>query len=159
MIEHGDTMDTTPPFDLIDFFGGGIAGLTRSSIRSAAAKGLATNANEAVFWAGIGRGGAERAAKWAAQHGGSTLESILASRGVTLPAWNASNPATVAAWRQASIEFAAGARGNVRVLQGDALRLDAIWRDEFRALQANPNVNSVIMINPDIGVEVLLWSR
>jgi hypothetical protein len=159
MIEHGNTMDTTPPFNLIDFFSGGIAGLTRSSIRSAAAKGLATNANEAVFWAGIGRGGAERAAKWVAQHGGSTLESTLASRGVTLPAWNASNPATVAAWRQASIEFAAGARGNVRVLQGDVLRLDAIWRDEFRALQANPNVNSIIMINPDIGVEVLLWSR
>jgi filamentous hemagglutinin len=159
MIERGNTMDTTPSFDLIDLFSGGIAGLTRSSIRSAAAKGLATGADEAVFWTGIGRGGAAKAAKWAAQHGGSTLGSTLVSRGITLPVWNPSNPATVAAWRQAAIDFAAGARGNVRVLQGDAVRLDSIWRDEFRTLQANPNVNSIIMTNPDIGVELLLWSR
>ena len=159
IIEGGDTTDTSPAIDPIDLLSGGIAGLLRSSVRIRAAKELATGADEAVFWAGIGRGGAEKASEWAAQHGGSTLESILDSRGITLPVWNASNPATVAAWRQASIDFAAGARGNVRVLQGDVLRLDAIWRDEFRALQANPNVNSVIMTNPNTGVEVLLWSR
>ena len=89
----------------------------------------------------------------------SCWRSTVVSRGITLPVWNPGNPATVAAWRQAAIEFAAGARGNVRVLQGDAVRLDSIWRDEFRTLQANPNVNSIIMTNPDIGVEILLWSR
>ena len=129
------------------------------SSSSAAKSGLATRAHEAVFWSGIGKGGPERAATWAAQNGGATLESTLASRGITLPAWNASNPTTVAAWRQAGIEFAAGARGNVRVLQTDALRVDAIWRAEFRALQANPNVNSIRAINPNTGRDVLLWSR
>jgi len=159
LIEGGDTTDTTPAIDPIDLLTAGIAGLTRSVIRGAAARGLATVADEAVFWTGIGRGGAEKAAKWAAEHGGSTLGSTVVSRGITLPVWNPGNPATVAAWRQAAIEFAAGARGNVRVLQGDAVRLDSIWRDEFRTLQANPNVNSIIMTNPDIGVEILLWSR
>jgi RHS repeat-associated protein len=90
-------------------FKGEQAGKFSSS--SAAKTGLATRADEAVFWSGIGRGGAERATTWAAQNGGATLESTLASRAITLPAWNASNPATVAAWRQAGIEFAAGARG------------------------------------------------
>ena len=133
--------------------------LLPEAAESLAARGLATGPDEAVFWSGIGKGGAERAANWAAQHGGVTLESTLTSRGITIPAWDASNPAVVAAWRQASMEFAAGARGNVRVLQGDALRIDAIWRDEFRALQANPNVVSIRAINPETGAEVLLWTR
>ena len=125
-----------------------------------AAKGLATGADEALFWSGIGRDGAKRAANWAAQHGGATLESTLLSRGISLPVWDASNPAVVSAWRQASIEFAAGARGNVRVLQGDALRVvDSIWPDEFRALQANPNVNSIRAINLETGLQVLLWAK
>jgi filamentous hemagglutinin len=83
----------------------------------------------------------------------------MAARGITLPVWDASNAASVAAWRQAAIEFAAGARGNVRVLQGDFIRSNAIWADEFRALTANPNVTSIRAINPDTGAEVLLWSR
>jgi hypothetical protein len=41
MIEHGNTMDTTPAISPIDFLSGGIAGLARSSIGSVAAKGLA----------------------------------------------------------------------------------------------------------------------
>jgi len=124
-----------------------------------AVKGLATGADDAVFWSGIGRGGDVRAANWVSQHGGSTLETTMAARGIKLPTWDPNNAATVAAWRQASTDFAAGARGNVRVLQGDSLRIDAIWRDEFKALQANPNVNSIRSINPDSGAEVLLWSR
>jgi filamentous hemagglutinin len=55
--------------------------------------------------------------------------------------------------------FAAGARGNIRVLQGDFLRLDAIWREEYRALRANPSVNSIRSIDPVTGSEVTLWAR
>jgi hypothetical protein len=50
-------------------------------------------------------------------------------------------------------------RPTAALLQGDSLRIDAIWRDEFNALQANPNVNSIRSINPESGAEVLLWSR
>lgn len=126
------------------------------------AKGLATGADEAVFWSGIGRRGAEFAAAWVGRNGGATLESTLASRGISLPVWDASNPAVVSAWRQASIEFAAGAKGNIRVLQGgDVMRINPnpIWADEYKALISNPNVSSITAINPGAGTEVLLWAR
>jgi hypothetical protein len=42
MVEHGNTMDTTPVIDPIDFLSGGIAGVARSSIRSVAAKATST---------------------------------------------------------------------------------------------------------------------
>jgi len=129
------------------------------SIVAKAVKGLETRADKAIFWSGIGRGSAEKAAEWSMQHGGVTLESVLASKGIKLPVWDASNPSSIAAWRKASTEFAAGARGDVRVLQGDVLRIDPIWSDEFKALQANPNVSSIRSINPETGAEVLLWSR
>jgi RHS repeat-associated protein len=124
-----------------------------------AAKELATGADEAVFWSGI-RNGDVAAANWVAGNGGATLEITLAARGVRLPVWDVSNPVSIAAWRQASREFAAGASGNVRVLQLDAVRLKSFWAEvEFPALKANPNINSIKAINPETGAEVLLWSR
>jgi len=49
---------------------------------------LVTGTDEAVFWSGIGRGGDVRAANWVAQHGGSTLETTLAAKGIRLPRWD-----------------------------------------------------------------------
>ncbi|HEY4640468.1 MAG TPA: hypothetical protein VII75_03925 [Thermoanaerobaculia bacterium] len=93
---------------------------------------------EPVFWSGIG---ADKAAAWAAEHGGITLAKQAKG------------------WRETSIEFALGAGGDVRVLQGDSLRIDAHFRDEFHALKVNPNVSSITAINPDTGIAVTLWSR
>ena len=120
---------------------------------------LATEEGEAIFWSGISRGGEARAAEWATQHGGSTLETLLAKRGITMPPWDPTNPVSVAAWRKASLAFASGAKGKIRVLQGDSLRVDSIWKDEFKALQNNPLVESIVSVNPDTGMELLLWSR
>ena len=114
--------------------------------------------SQAVFCKRSG-GHADSAAAWAAKNGGITLESVMAAKGITLPVWDASNPAIVAAWRQASIEFAAGARGNVRVLQGDFLRSDSIWKTEFSTLKANPDVTSIRSVSGSTGEEVLLWER
>jgi hypothetical protein len=123
------------------------------------ANGLETAAGEAVFWSGV-RNGAAVATRWVAQNGGSTLETRLAARGIKLPAFEPSNPASVAAWRQASRAFAAGARGNVRVLQTDAVRIHSTWAEvEFPALKANPNVKSITAVNPETGLENLLWAR
>ena len=122
-------------------------------------EGLATNADEAVFWSGI-RNGETTAAQWAGRNAGATLESTMAARGIKLPAWDPANPASVAAWRQASQQFAAGASGNVRVLQGNAVRLKSVWAEvEFPALKANPNVKSIIGVSPETGPEVLLWAQ
>ncbi len=91
---------------------------------------------------------------------GITLETTLRARGIKLPVWDPSNPASVAAWRQASKNFAAGARGNVRVLQSEVVRMRSVWAEiEFPALKANPNVTSIIAVDPKTGVETLLWTR
>jgi len=120
---------------------------------------LATNTNEAVFWSGI-RNGEVTAAKWASSNAGNTLESKMASSGIKLPTWNPNNPTSVAAWRNAAQKFAAGAKGNVRVLQGNVVRVKSVWAEvEFPALKANTQVKSIIGINPETGKEVLLWSR
>lgn len=95
----------------------------------------------------------------AAQNGGSTLETTLAARGIKMPVWDAADPVSVAAWKQASVDFAARARGNVRVLQGSELRTDAIWIAEYNALKANPNVTAIKVIDPITGIETLLWKR
>jgi len=76
-----------------------------------------------------------------------------------MPPWDPVDPLSVAAWRNASLEFAAGAKGKVRVLQGDSLRVDSIWKDEFKTLQNNPLVESIISVNADTGAELLIWSR
>lgn len=96
----------------------------------------------------------------AAKNGGATLESTMAQRGIQLPAWDASNPSVVSAWRQASADFASGASGNVRVLQGADVRIGSIWSDvEYPALISNPNVTSITSINPATGQQVVLWTR
>lgn len=113
-----------------------------------------------MFWSGLGRGGDAVAANAAKQEGRVTLEMTRANRGVELPTWDPGNPESVAAWRQASHDFAAGASGNVRVLQGDTIRIDSFWaQTEFPALKANPNVKSITAIDSKTGAEVPLWLR
>lgn len=112
-----------------------------------------------MFWSGI-RNGKSAAAQWAGQNSGTTLESTVVARGIRLPTWDPADSASVAAWRQASQEFAAGASGDVRVLQGNAIRLNSVWAEvEYPALRANPNANSITSINLETGKEVPLWSR
>lgn len=120
---------------------------------------FATGVDEAVFWSGI-RDGDKVAADWVAKNGGSTLETTMAARGIKLPAWDDSNPAVVSAWRNASRDFALGARGAVQVLQGDTVRSGSVWAQvEFPALIANPNVTSIVAVDPSTGSKVVLWTR
>jgi RHS repeat-associated protein len=126
---------------------------------SGATRSLATGAGEARFWSGIA--GAEKTADaWAAKNGGATLNQTAAARGVKLPPWDPANPASVAAWKQVSGEFARGARGDIIVLQEDLVRVDSIWAEiEFPALKSNPNVTSITHIDPRTGATNLLWAR
>ena len=120
---------------------------------------LSTGSGQAVFWSGI-KNGDQAAAAWAAKNGGTTLEMALAARGVSMPAWNPNNPAVVSAWRLASRDFAAGASGNVRVLQANSVRTSSVWAEvEFPALMANRSVTSITAVNPETGMAKLLWSR
>lgn len=77
-----------------------------------------------------------------------------------MPVWDVSNPSSIVAWENASREFAQGASGSIRVLQGETLRTSSIWgKIEFPVLKANLNVTSITGINPSTGAEVLLWNR
>jgi hypothetical protein len=49
------------------------------------------------------KGSDSAAGTWAAKNGGTTLEMSLERRGLSLPAFDRSNPVSVAAWRQASV--------------------------------------------------------
>ena len=130
---------------------------------AAAARRLGTQANQAVFWSGLGPSGEQIAKEWAEKNGGKTMEKIMEERGIKLPPWPTSGAvpeATERAWRDASREFAQGASGNVRVLQADSVGVGRVWgKDEFPALINNPNVKSITAVDPRTGQEILLWKR
>jgi RHS repeat-associated protein len=119
---------------------------------------LATDRDEAVFWSGI-EGSDTAAAKWAASNGGTTLETRLAERGIELPKYDPGDPVSVASWEEASAEFAAGARGDVVVLQENSVRVNSTWSREYGILTRNSNVTSITAVNPQTGESTVLWTR
>ena len=129
---------------------------------AAAEARFASAAGKAFFWSGYTRGigGVEVAAEIAASRGGTTLEQLMAARGISLPAWDAANPASVAAWQNASKAFAEGASGVVRAVVGESVRSGNVWETiELPALLANPRVTQIIRIDPATGVETVLYTR
>jgi hypothetical protein len=123
---------------------------------------FATNPNEAVFWSGrtAGVGGADVAGDIATSQGGTTLEQLMKARGIDLPVWDAGNPASVQAWKDASCAFANNAQGTVRAVIGDSLRPGNVWETvELPALKANPNVTQIIRINPATGAQTVIFTR
>jgi hypothetical protein len=121
---------------------------------------LSTEPGKAFFWSGLGRSGANAAAESAKQGGGTTLEMLLESRGIKMPVWDASNPTSVAAWKDASASFAQGASGDVRVVLGGNVSPTSIWQTtELPALRSNPNVTSIISVDASTGAETTIFSR
>lgn len=123
---------------------------------------FATDVNEAVFWSGKtdGIGGVDVACAIAKGCGGTTLEQLMISRGVTLPVWDAGNPIVVAAWENASRSFALGAKGDVTAVIGQTLRPGSVWEVvELPALKANPNVTSITVIDPFSGLRTVIFKR
>ena len=109
-----------------------------------------------MFWSGLGPNGADIAAEWASKNGGVTLEQSLANSGISAPDF-ADNPDW---WTNASRTFAQSASGDVRVVLGDNVNPGGVWmQTELPALQANPNVNSITVINLASGEQTLIWSR
>lgn len=121
---------------------------------------LATKADEAVFWSGLGSNGKAIAAEVAAKNNGSTLEQVLRRTGTKLPPYDPTNDASVTAWRQASEALAANAKGNVKVVLGSDLRPDSIWNTiESSALKSNPNMTSIVQIDAKTGARTVIYKR
>ncbi|MHB8255492.1 MAG: hypothetical protein ACYDEV_17855, partial [Acidiferrobacter sp.] len=122
---------------------------------------FATNPNEAVFWSGKtnGIGGVNVAGDIAQSTGGTTLEQLMASKGIALPAWDASNPAVVEAWQNASLNYAQGASGSVNAVIGSTLRPGSVWETiELPALRANPKVTEINVIYPATKAKTVIFT-
>jgi hypothetical protein len=85
---------------------------------------------------------------------------LIEKRGIKMPDWDDTNPASAKAWRDVSREFAAGASGEVRAVLGENVRANSIWlRDELPALKRNLNVTKITAIDPKTLVETVIYSR
>lgn len=151
-----DKIGTTASVDVM-----GVAG-EATNASNAVANVFATNSGEAVFWSGKtnGIGGVDAAGCIATACGGTTLEQLMASKGITLPAWDVSNPSVVAAWQNASRSFAEGASGSVNAVIGTTLRPGSVWETiELPALKTNPNVTDITIVDPTTGVKTVIFKR
>ena len=77
---------------------------------------LKTDSNSAFFWSGNtdGVGGAKVAADIASTKNGVTLESLIDSKGISMPVWDLSDQSSVKAWDMASAAYAEQVVGEVR---------------------------------------------
>ena len=137
----------------------GVEGFTKGELSSA----LSTEPDTAFFWSGRTSAGSDvgpgAAANIAAPKGGTTLESLMESRGVHLPPWgNGEDPAVVKAWEAVSDTYAQGVSGEVRAVVGSDLRPRNVWQTvELPRLMSNPKVTRIIQIDPETGVESILF--
>lgn len=114
----------------------------------------------AYYWSGMWpRKGADIAGHIAQGNNATTLEMLIESKGIELPEWDASNPESVAIWRQVSEAYACGASGTVHAVLGGNIRSDAVWWAEFARLQTNENVDQIVKVDPDTLAESVYWSR
>lgn len=112
----------------------------------------------AFYWSGMyPRKGDEVAGEIAANNNGTTLEMLIDARGIEMPEWDATNPAAVNTWTEASEAYASEASGIVRAVLGDNIRPDAVWWAELERLKGNPNITEIISIHPDTLVETVIW--
>jgi hypothetical protein len=123
-----------------------------------------TAPNEAFFWSGgtSGIGGEDVAKQIAENNGGVTLEILREQRSgsIRLPDWVAGDPATSGAWKRASLLYARGASGEVRVVLGEDVRTRSVWETiELPALRENPRVTKVTAIDPATGAQRVIYQR
>ncbi|WP_188079052.1 putative T7SS-secreted protein [Actinotalea subterranea] len=119
-----------------------------------------TEPDEAFFWSGRtdGIGGEELAGVRAAEGGGTTLERLMADRGIELPEWNPLDPNVQKMWSEASAAYANGVTGEVRAVVGAELREGNIWQNvELPRLIDNPLVTKITEIDPVTGIERVVY--
>lgn len=131
---------------------------------------VSTESGHAVFWSGrthVGPGaddfvsaGPQNAMDIAHNRGMTTLEGLIAERGINMPEWgDGSDPVVVQSWTRISERYAQGVSGDVHVVLGEQVRPGAVWETEFAALQKNPKVTSITKIDLTTGKEEVLWTR
>jgi RHS repeat-associated protein len=123
-----------------------VAARAVANAASAAGDGAAEAGAGRVFWSG-GRLAKNAAAQFASRTGGTTLEMTQVGKALESAAepWVKAEPL----WRQASADFAIGAKGTVHVFLGDVPRATSLWSTvERSALQENPAVVGITIHLP-----------
>jgi hypothetical protein len=119
---------------------------------------LKTEPNKAFFYSGHtnGIGGELKALEIAKIKGGTTLEGVLADKGINFPKFE-DNPKW---WVDASAQYAKQVSGEVRAVIGKTLREDNIWENiELKRLKANLNVTKITTIDPETLIETVIFTR
>ncbi|MFI6850191.1 hypothetical protein OG535_09545 [Kitasatospora sp. NBC_00085] len=122
--------------------------VTRAQMRKAVERGDPT---AVWYYSGTYRGkSVEEAAKATAEkHGGQTMMMLIEDLNLCTPYYSDYSGKAAAFWRNASLGFSEGARGEVRIIFGDAVRKGNTWqRVECPTLMANPRVDAVLWAQP-----------
>ncbi|GAA3586146.1 hypothetical protein GCM10022419_080350 [Nonomuraea rosea] len=153
-----------------------------ADVRAMVAGNYSTAKGAAFFWSGRTKlesgeflnAGPKAAADIAETKGGTTLESLMDSRGIPQANWDPNkmewDPDETAwdllkahvddAWKQVSLTYARNASGEVRVVLGESLRPGNVWEStEFPALKRNPNVTKITQIDLVTGRETVIFER
>lgn len=131
-------------------------------------RALKSQKNEAVFFSGCSRrdehgdvnmSSVEVAEEYARNNAGVTM-SILLESSSDMPEWDIDDEEAVGHWEEASRAYAEQASGDVRVIARPPLRDGNIFETiELPALKNNPEVTSIIMINPDTDEKNVIFRR
>jgi hypothetical protein len=119
---------------------------------------LETQEDGAIFWTGRvdGESVEQRAADFAADNGGSTLELALSRAGIVMPVFADRTPEAVEAWELASQLFAEQASGTAFVVKGTQVRDGNVFETkELPALLENPGVRELREVDARTGEQVV----
>ncbi|WP_371675136.1 hypothetical protein [Streptomyces sp. NBC_01276] len=122
--------------------------MTREQMRHAVERG-----DPSALWYYSGTYGGksvEGAAKATAEkYGGRTMMMLIEDLGLPTPYYSDYSERAATFWRWASVGFSEAARGEVRIIFGDAVRRGNTWqRVECPTLMANPRVTAVLWARP-----------
>ncbi|MBB4856399.1 hypothetical protein HNP40_003818 [Mycobacteroides chelonae] len=131
---------------------------------------VATPPDGAFFWSGrneagtgigpISAGGNGAADLIADGSRATTLEGLLDSNGITPPRWSPTDEYAQRWWNGTSQMYAEGSSGEVRAVIGSDLRPGNVWQTvELPRLMENPNVSRVVVVDPDTGIETIVFQR
>ncbi|AUY53073.1 hypothetical protein C2142_33830 [Streptomyces sp. CB01881] len=85
----------------------------------------------------------------AGKHGGRTMMMLIEELSLPTPYYSDYSERAAAFWRNASVGFSEAARGEIRIVFGDAVRKGNTWqRVECPILMANPHVTAVLWAQP-----------
>jgi hypothetical protein len=124
----------------------------------------------AFFWSGrdaneigvgpVSAGGSGVSERLATMHNGTTLEGLIDQNQIAPPKWSFDDPDAERWWSEVSRTYASKVEGEVHAVVGSNLRPGNIWETvELPRLMDNPAVTRIVVIDPDTGLETVIFER